>query len=350
MMSQFTNLVFEGGGVKGIGYVGALKVLEERGILEGISRIGGTSAGAINAVLLGCDFTNAEQLAKLREMKFEKFLDDSWGAARDTRRLMTEYGWYKGDYFREWIGDLIAEKLGSPDVTFAEFKEATGKEIYLIGSNLSTGYGEVFSPEHTPGERVADAVRISMSIPLLFASIKNARGDVYVDGGLLRNYPVKLFDRMKYIAEGDQAAAARSTKYYDDENEKFLTGVMKQRAPYVYNRQTLGFRLDSGAEIAALRYGNIRQVNQIDSIVDYAKALFMTALAAQENAHLHSDDWHRTVYIDAKGVSSINFDLTKADQNKLLKSGEISTRTYFDWFDKLDPDDMPVNSIAGPGV
>ena len=47
-MSQFRNLVFEGGGVKGIAYAGAVAVLEDKGILPGIRRVAGTSAGAIS--------------------------------------------------------------------------------------------------------------------------------------------------------------------------------------------------------------------------------------------------------------------------------------------------------------
>ena len=51
-MSQFRNLVFEGGGVKGIAYAGAVAVLEDKEILPDIRRVAGTSAGAITAVLL----------------------------------------------------------------------------------------------------------------------------------------------------------------------------------------------------------------------------------------------------------------------------------------------------------
>jgi NTE family protein len=55
---HFRNLVFEGGGVKGIAYVGALRQLEARGIMEEIRRVGGTSAGAINAVMLSLGYSN----------------------------------------------------------------------------------------------------------------------------------------------------------------------------------------------------------------------------------------------------------------------------------------------------
>lgn len=60
MTYHFKNLVLEGGGVKGIAYVGALDVLIEKGIVSSIERVGGTSAGAINAILLGLGFTQSE--------------------------------------------------------------------------------------------------------------------------------------------------------------------------------------------------------------------------------------------------------------------------------------------------
>lgn len=67
MAYPFRNLVLESGGVKGIAYVGALAILEEKGILPQITRVGETSAGAINAVLLGVGYTRAEMLQLLLE-------------------------------------------------------------------------------------------------------------------------------------------------------------------------------------------------------------------------------------------------------------------------------------------
>ena len=149
MSYPFRNLVFEGGGVKGIAYVGAMQVLESESILENISRVGGTSAGSINAVLFAAGFSNTEMLKVLKRLDFNDFKDDSWLALRDMRRLKDEYGWYKGDYFRDWIGDLLKQKTGSANVTFKALHEHTGKELYVYASNLSTKFGEVYSPEHT---------------------------------------------------------------------------------------------------------------------------------------------------------------------------------------------------------
>ncbi len=84
----FKNLVFEGGGVKGIAYVGAMEVLGENGVLENIQRVGGTSAGAINTLLLGLNYSLDETKQILSDLDFRSFLDDSWGMVRDFDRLI----------------------------------------------------------------------------------------------------------------------------------------------------------------------------------------------------------------------------------------------------------------------
>ena len=124
MNYPFKNLVFEGGGVKGIAYVGAFKELKKREILQNIARVGGTSAGAINAVLLTLDYSYKQTEEILTNLDFNNFMDDSWGVVRDTKRLVEKYGWYKGDFFRRWMGDIIAEKTKSKYSTFNDLKKA----------------------------------------------------------------------------------------------------------------------------------------------------------------------------------------------------------------------------------
>ncbi len=72
MTYQFKNLIFEGGGVKGIAYVGAIKLLEEKGIISNIVRVGGTSAGAINALLVGLGYTSAQTLNIMNKLNFKE--------------------------------------------------------------------------------------------------------------------------------------------------------------------------------------------------------------------------------------------------------------------------------------
>ena len=107
MAYKFKNLVFEGGGVKGIAYVGALKVLEQENILSKIKRVAGTSAGAFVAVLVGLGYTYKDLKKILWDLNFKDFMDDSWGITKDTKRLIKEFGWYKGDFFRNLVGTYV---------------------------------------------------------------------------------------------------------------------------------------------------------------------------------------------------------------------------------------------------
>ena len=344
MPYHFRNLVFEGGGVKGIAYVGAMEVLGRQGILRDITRVGGTSAGAINALLFSLGYSNTETKTLLSALDFTTFLDDDWGVVRDTNRLINQFGWHRGDAIHNWLRERIKDKLGDERATFSHLQAAGQPDLYVYGTNLSNGFGQVYSPEHTAGMMLADAVRISMSIPLFFAAVRNARDEVLVDGGVLDNYPVKLFDRLHYIAPKDRDIAARETDYYAGENAALVNQAGDASAnhnPYVYNRQTLGLRLDTRDEIAAFRDGVPPVGKRIDDFFDYAKALVTTVLEAQGNQHLHSDDWQRTVYIDSLGVGTTDFDIDDDTKAALVESGRDGATTYLDWFDSRDA--TPVN-------
>lgn len=342
MTTQFRNLVFEGGGVKGIAYVGAMQVLAQRGILENVRRVGGASAGAINALIYALGYDIPAQRDILMSSDFKEFMDDSFGVIRDIRRLAKEFGWHRGDVFEKWIGKLIRDRLGSRQATFGDLKNAGGPDLYVIGTNLSTGYSETFSIERHPDMPLIVAVRISMSLPLFFAAVRHGpRDDVYVDGGVMLNFPVKLFDRRRYVEAGEQIAA-RPTEYYNRANARFLLD-RPDRSPYAYNCQTLGMRLDTREEIGLFRYDEPVQGKGINNFSQYAKALLAALLQVQENQHLHSDDWQRTVYIDTLDVKVTDFDLSDARKTALIQQGIDGAENYFRWFE--NPEERPANRL-----
>lgn len=336
---HFRNLVFEGGGVRGIAYVGVIRELRKRGILQRIERVAGTSAGAINAVLLVTGYKQRETTNLLLDLDFRNFLDDSWGLVRDSRRLIRNFGWYKGDFFRDWIGKRIAEKTGNADASFDDFRGIGLRDLYLIATNLSTGLSEVMSAEHTPDMPVADAVRMSMSIPLFFQAIQSEKRDVLVDGGVLMNYPIKVFDRKKYIKPGNIRKHALDTDYYKRDNKS----IRSTASPFVYNKETLGFRLDTRDEISLFRDGRPAQTAEIDNFFNYGWALVKAALNVRDNVHLHSDDWQRTVYVDTLGVGSTDFEVSAKTKRKLITSGAKGVTQYFDWYDSARGRSLPHN-------
>ena len=331
MSYHFKNLVFEGGGVKGIAYVGAMEVLDKEGILNNIERVAGTSAGAMVAVLVGLKYSAEEVKDVLWHLDFKNFMDKSGFFLTNTARLLKEYGWYKGDFFRQTMADLIQRKTGNGEITFGELA-ATKKyrEIYLVGANLSSGLSELFSHKTTPQMKVADAARISMSIPLFFASVKGGKNKehLYVDGGLLENYPIKTFDQVEFIAN---ANSIRRTEYYETINTKCMQKG-NAKTEYVYNKETLGFRLDSSDEISMYLGKGSTEVKEIKNFLGYTKALVTTLIDFQNNVHLHSDDWQRTIYIDTLGVDSVDFDISDDKKTDLLNSGKQYTESYLEWY------------------
>lgn len=326
---HFKNLVFEGGGVKGIAYVGALEILEQRGVLSRVKRLGGTSAGAITALLLALNYTIAEIREILWDMDFRSFMDSSRCFVSNTDRIFRQYGWYKGEFFKAWIGDLIQSKTGNRNITFEELAaDKARKELYLIGTNLSTGYAEIFSRQHSPKMTILEAVRISMSLPLFFAAVRNPNRDVYVDGGVLENYPIKLFDKRCFV---DQYYV--NTEYYDEINNTRRTTASQQ---YVFNMETLGFRLDSDKEIKVFEGMRLPQSVPINNFFTYIKRLVNTMLDGQQNRHLHSDDWQRTIYIDTLGVKTTDFEISQETKLALVQSGRVGTNNYISWFDNTN--------------
>jgi NTE family protein len=318
MDNNFKNLVFEGGGVKGIAYGGALAVMDSMGILNRIERVAGTSAGAINATLLAVGYTYEEVSTIISKTNFKDFEDSGAFLIGDIANFVKHYGWYKGEAFKEWLGDLIKEKTGKADITFAELKEGEGafKQLYIICSNLSMQRAEVLSHEafHAPNTPIRDAVRMSMSIPLYFRSVKQG-ANIYVDGGVTWNYPINLFDYKKYLS-----------------NDKNATAVKYSTNPdYVFNYETLGFRLDSKSVIEYAKHNWASEPIEIKNIKDYISGLINFMMEAANKSHLKSNDWNRTIFIDTLDVKTTEFNLPEQKIQALIESGKICTQNYFNW-------------------
>ena len=191
----FQNLVLEGGGVKGIAYAGAFEVLEQQGILGKVGPVAGTSAGAITATLVALRYEPDQIRSLIFNIPFEKFKD---GGSTGLFRLFKRFGWFEGDYFLDLMRCLITTQTKKPGTTFKDLKDMGFRDLHVFSTDLSTGKSKEFSAATTPGVEVALAVRMSMSIPLFFASV-DFEDHLFVDGGVLRNYPIDAFDNRQEV-------------------------------------------------------------------------------------------------------------------------------------------------------
>jgi NTE family protein len=292
----YRNLVFEGGGVKGIAYGGALEVLEQSAITPQIERVAGTSAGAITATMVSLGYTANEFIEIMLNLDFSKLEDGS--EIGGPVRLIEHYGWFKGDYFLNLMQGYIGQKAGDERATFGDLKAGGFKDLHVFGTDLSQQAVQEFSYGTTPDVAVADAVRISMSIPFFFEA-RSYAGDVYCDGGVLNNFPISTFDEQYTAADPE-------------------TGhTMLHRTP---NAETLGFHLDNlGAP----------KPRPVSNVVRFAGSVFDAILDIQDILlKSNPGDERRTVFINDLGVKTTDFDLSNLLKHQLIEQGRIATAKY----------------------
>lgn len=212
-MTEAVDLVLEGGGVKGIGLVGAISVLEEHGMT--FARVAGASAGAIVGSLVASGMGAGQLQELMTSLDYTRFRDetrlDHLSVLGKGLSLWLEHGIYAGDYFHDWIREQLA---GLGVGQFADLHSADPGsslppdeqyKLVVMTSDVSRGRLLRLPWDYTVDgiearlQMVADAVRASMSIPFFYRpvtlEIPKAAPSVLVDGGMLSNFPVDTFDR-----------------------------------------------------------------------------------------------------------------------------------------------------------
>lgn len=298
------DAVFEGGGVKGIGLVGAVSVVEEAGFQ--FFNLAGTSAGAMVAALLAAGYTATELKNMLLDLNFRK-LEDPTAEQRVPLAgpLISEVvklGLYKGDVFLELMRQWLAAKN---KYTFKDFlvpdaeDERSRFRLRVVATDLNRrrmlvlpqdiqSYG--IRPEDL---EIALAVRMSMSIPLFFAPVK-LNGSAIVDGGLVSNFPVDLFD-----------------------------------TPGQPLWPTFGFKLVLSDEKQPGEITGHPVAGPLSELV----AMFYTAMEAHDAYHLASSKYVRTIAIDTLGIGATDFTLNVPQKEDLYQSGVQAARAFLSTWD-----------------
>jgi NTE family protein len=303
--AQYTNLALEGGGIRGIAYTGAFEVLEARGITDSIRNIAGTSVGAVAGSLLAVGYSAQEIKELMASLHIQTFNDGRWFFIGGQHRMRKLYGWYRGDALEAWIEDCLALKTGARHLTFRQLHSLAlsnrrFKDLFLAASNLSRQRLVVFSWQTFPEMEVATAVRASMSVPLYFEAVcldslgrKTAGGDVYVDGGLVMNYPLGLFD----------------------------SGSV--------NIHTLGLKLERPEQIEWFKKDIGIAPYEIQNFRSYVAALYNLTIETLNRKTPMSDEFFRTIYISTEGIHPRVRKMSRAQKEILYRSGQKAAQQFF---------------------
>ena len=317
-MAKKVDGVFEGGGVKGIGLVGAVSVIEKEGYQ--FENLAGTSAGAIVAGLLAIGYNADEIKTEMKKLNYNDFKDegllDKLGIIGKGLSIGFEYGIYEGEFFENWF-EKLAQRKGL--TTFGQIKTKYKEDKYkykfqAIATDISDRRllvlpGDLKFFGLNPDEfSISRAVRMSMSIPIFFEPVKlrdtSGRVHYIVDGGALSNYPIWLLD----------------------------DGTSSPPWP------TFGFKLVE-PDKRELKRGERSPIN---NPISFFKAIIGTMMDAHDNYHISnsSGDYERTMgistVINMDGtdieIKTTDFDITQEESDALYQNGvDVGTKFIAAW-------------------
>ncbi|HCL3741670.1 TPA: type III secretion system effector cytotoxin ExoU [Pseudomonas aeruginosa] len=249
-----TSLVLSGGGAKGAAYPGAMLALEEKGMLDGIRSMSGSSAGGITAALLASGMSPAAFKTLSDKMDLISLLDSSNKKLKLFQHISSEIGaslkkglgnkiggfselllnvlpridsraeplerLLRDETRKAVLGQIathpevarqptvaaIASRLQSGSgVTFGDLDRLSAyipqiKTLNITGTAMFEGRPQlvVFNASHTPDLEVAQAAHISGSFPGVFQKVSlsdqpyqaGVEWTEFQDGGVMINVPV----------------------------------------------------------------------------------------------------------------------------------------------------------------
>ena len=283
--------VFSGGGLKGFALVGAYQVLEEKGYQ--FHRVAGTSAGAILACFIAAGYSGKEIEQMLNEQDFSELLDPrrtlfpfpfmKWV------RLYWQLGLYQGNALENWFFEKLAVK---GVYTFSDIPVGT---LRLIASDLTNGKMMVLPDDlkhygiSATSFPVARALRMSCGIPFFFEPVRLKVGSgetIVVDGGLLSNFPMWLFEDINGKVE----------------------------------RPVLGLKLSRPKEEIA--------GHKIENGLELFEALFSTMKNAHDEKYISRKHERNIIFIPVDDYSSTDFDMDEDEKDALMEIGRKRTAQF----------------------
>jgi NTE family protein len=294
--------VFSGGGIKALGFAGALKAAAEAGYTEW-HQVAGTSAGAITAMTLAVGYDADGIKERLDAFDFAKIADygGPFGIGR-VENLIVRDALTHGKVLRRFIEQLL-EQAPRPATKFGEL----GDRLQVIGTDLAHNRMVIFPDDvklyvDDSGKRldpdefpIVEAVRISAGYPYFFPPLKlrdavTKKEGVLVDGGVVSAYPVFLFDTPQP------------------------------------EHPTWGFQLFSGSSPESPTY---EAISGTGWPIDMLKAILDTSTNALDKLSQQAFG-NRSIAIPTGDVSTLDFALSEAQKTFLYDSGYQAGKAFFD--------------------
>lgn len=281
----YENIVFEGGGVRGLAYIGALRRLNELDKLKYIKKVIGTSIGSIFATIttFACTDDELNECAQILCSGLKTIND---GFMTEVKNLVEKMGIHSNLFIYDGINKFLAQKTGINNITFEKLFEETKIELTIVGTCLTSRTTEYFNYKTYPNMEVAKAIQISTAIPIFF-NVVEWDNRKWVDGGVVENFPIE---------------------YFDEDSGK-------------YNDKTLGLYLLGDCEK--------KQTYEINNIYDLLNGIENIQLDDNIRQSISKENKRNIIFINTGKISSIDLEISKENQQFLINNGYNCTNEYF---------------------
>ena len=362
------DLVFEGGGVKGVAFIGALAALESADIQP--KRLLGSSAGAIMATLVAAGYRSDQLYKAFTErtedgsLKMAAFTDppgpfsaetlqnSSWAAilqaidvplvpesaeqrvdhvllrgltalpgAKQLFSLVEAGGLYAGNAFLHWMEAQLDDMDGLGKATLADMYEHTEVELTVTAADVTDKRLMILNHRTAPNLPVAMAVRMSMSAPFYWQEVvwdaawgtyrdNDVTGHAIVDGGVLANFPIELLLSSKQFVIDIMGTPSNQ-----------VIGLLLDDATPVPNQPALSTAIRTPSRLLN------RSINLLEMLMQ---------ANAKDILEAYAD---KVIRLPAGGYRSFDFSLDTNRLNALIDAGEAATITYLATAPALRPID-----------
>jgi NTE family protein len=358
--------VFRGGGVKGLGLAGALLGFAEsqdKPVKKWVN-VAGASAGAIIACYLATGHDAAAMVDLMKRTNFEQFQDFPPGGEfiGGGLNLLRNHGLAHGDAFRDWfskeLNGATFKDVKTADGTDSRLKliavDVLNRDLLVLPDDLPRYRKPDEATAIDPDEfEIADAARMSMSIPYFFEPIELVRDRVWVeDLGDTDGLAVGLCDRLDAKAANEAVAATNGKEctFRDPSSDEAKLnkativdgGTLSNFPVWLFDvsdpgrplqRPTFGFTLTGGKGIGG---GLNHLVSHAPWALQFAFEIFHTAQEAWDERFVSHSTRVRTVTVDAGSVGTTQFDLTPDLQEMLIQNGKDAAAKFLAKFDLAD--------------
>ena len=238
------NIVFSGGGIKILAQIGAFKALADHDLTDSIESFAGVSAGSLISLGLVLGYSINELKDIMIGLDILKIIDIN---ADNILNYLNDYGVDSGDKLLNAIEVVIKKKTSNSKITFAELYAITQKKLIVVVSNLTKSVSEYLDHIKTPDMEVSFAIRMSCCYPYYFTPIKH-NGCCYIDGALLDNYPIQVFDledKVEDTVEDTVEDKVEDTVEDQDKVEDTRTDLPETIGVLVYDLDMVNVNIDS---------------------------------------------------------------------------------------------------------